>query len=512
MLNLTSFLDASAFREGTKTAVIHEGRHYSFAQLRGLANRVAQGLRARGFHPGDRIAVCCCNRPGFLALYFGALRIGAELVILGTTLKARDVEFRLRDSGAKAFFVQDGYGDAEFARMAIEGALAVRQDMPIWIIPSSPLAASPLSDFPALSDLMAMGAGYCASHLYGADDMALVMYTSGSTGRAKGVVLTHANLVSLALVNQAMAPREDTAVRLIATPFFHIPGQMAGLLVPIMNGETIVLLDRFDPERVWHAMEAEGANFFFQMPIYYKRMLENAGAANLGKIARSLRLCVVGGANFPVEWAEEFHDRVGAEMRPCYGMTEVSSTVSWNWQSDPWRPDCMGRVVPGVEVELRDPLGDTAPDGEVGEVWVRSPGNMLGYLNMPELTAKVLQRGWYGTGDLGRMEPDGSLMVIGRADDRIHRGEEQIYPAEVENLLMGHPLVRQAAVVAVPDTRLGEEAKTCVVLERHADFPEPQLLNWLSRELPLGKCPGLVEYHDSLPMTDTGKVARHLLV
>ena len=221
---------------------------------------------------------------------------------------------------------------------------------------------------------------------------------------------------------------------------------------------------------------------------------------------------MVGGANFPVEWAEEFHDRVGAEMRPCYGMTEVSSSVSWNWTSDPWRPDCMGRVVPGVEVELRGAEGDTVRDGEVGEIWVRSPGNMLGYLNMPALTAKVLQKGWYGTGDLGRMEPDGNLMVMGRADDRIHRGEEQIYPAEVENVLMSHPLVRQAAVVAVPDPYLGEEAKTFVVLERSAEFPERRLLDWLGRELPLGKCPGLVEYHESLPMTDTGKVARHLLV
>ena len=283
MLNLTSFLDASACRAPGKTAVIHEGKRYSYAGLRTLADKVARGLRAQGFSPGDRIAVCCCNRPGFLALYFGALRIGAELVVLGTTLKSRDVEFRLRDSGAKAFFVQDGYGDAEFARMAVEGAMAVRQDMPIWVMPSGPMDASPLPDFPALSDLMTAGEGPCPSHLYGADDPVLIMYTSGSTGRAKGAVLTHRNLVSLALINQAMAPREDTAVRLIATPFFHIPGQMAGLLVPIMNGETIVLIDRFDPEQVWRAMEAEGANFFFQMPIYYKRMLENTRGRKPGK-------------------------------------------------------------------------------------------------------------------------------------------------------------------------------------------------------------------------------------
>jgi acyl-CoA synthetase (AMP-forming)/AMP-acid ligase II len=175
------------------------------------------------------------------------------------------------------------------------------------------------------------------------------------------------------------------------------------------------------------------------------------------------------------------------------------------------RATTVGPVVPGVEVVLEDEAGRRAAPGGQGEILVRGPGVMQRYLNLPEVTARALRGGWLRTGDIGRFDEAGRLDILGRADDKILRGEEHIYPAEVEAVLKGHPAVAEAAVIGVADDYLGQEAKTFVVLRHGCSLAAGELLGWLARELPEGKCPGLVEFKPALPLTATGKVARHLL-
>lgn len=511
MLNVAFYLDATAVRAPHARALVFDGKHYSYAQVLRQANQVANGLRAEGFGPGSRIALACSNRPGFLAAYYGILKIGALAVVLSTTLRERDILFQLKDSGAEALLTFDGRGDRAYADQALPAAAAAPLCEKVWIIPAEITAASTVAGYPALSDLMAGQSGSSRTHAYADDETSILLYTSGSTGRPKGVELSQRNLCAMVMINRRLAPREATAVRLVSTPLFHVMGQVCGLNLAVRNAETMVLVDRFDPALIWRLMIEESVTYFVHMPIFYQYMMERSDAVDTMAVRRNLRLCATGGAPLQPGLSEAFKDRFGLEIVPGYGLTEVTSIVAWGGAGSLPRSTTVGSVVPGVEVRLQDRGTATAAPGAQGEILVRSPGVMKRYLNLPQETKERLRGGWFRTGDIGRFDESGRLDVLGRVDDKILRGEEHIYPAEVEAVLKAHPAVREAAVIGVPDAYLGQEAKTFVVLREGRSLPAQDLLGWLARELPDGKCPGMIEFQASLPLTETGKIARHLL-
>src|SRR3546814_344909 len=201
MANVASFLDATAARQPDGKALVHAARSYSFAALRSMADGVARGLVAEGYGPGSRIALACANRPGFIAAYYGILKLGGLAVVLSTTLRERDIRFQLEDSGAEALLTFDGRGDTAYADQALAAAAAVPGCKHCWIIPAAPEAPSTVAGYPSLGDLMDRGAGRAATYDYGADETAVLLYTSGTTGRPKGVELTQANLVALTRIN-----------------------------------------------------------------------------------------------------------------------------------------------------------------------------------------------------------------------------------------------------------------------------------------------------------------------
>ncbi|WP_193369937.1 class I adenylate-forming enzyme family protein [Pelagibius marinus] len=523
MLNVAFFLDGTAARQPHAKALVYEGHSFDFAQIRVLANQVANGLRAAGYGPGSRIALACGNRPGFLAAYYGILKIGGLAVVLSTTLRERDIRFQLEDSGAEALLTYDGPGRAGGGNDFGEGALAAAEAAPAcrqaWVIPADITAASPLAGAPALRDLMAGQPDAARTHGYAADDTAVLLYTSGSTGRPKGVELTQVNLLAMTRINQALAPRASTRVRLISTPLFHVMGQVCGLNLAMLNGETLVLVEGFDPALIWRLIVEQHVSYFVHMPIYYQYLMERADGVDTAAVRSCLRLCATGGAPLQAGLSEAFAERFGLPIVPGYGLTEASSIVAWGGTRDGGsvlsgrglRPTTVGPAVPGVEVALEADGALSALPGAQGEILLRGPGVMKGYLNLPEVTARTLRGGWLRTGDIGRFDEAGRLDILGRADDKILRGEEHIYPAEVEAVLKAHPAVAEAAVIGVPDDYLGQEAKTFVVLRDGCSLAAEDLLGWLARELPDGKCPGLVEFQAALPLTPTGKVARHLL-
>ncbi len=514
MANVAFFLDATAARQPGGRAVVHDGRSHSFAEVQAMANRVANGLKAAGYGPGSRIALACGNRPGFVAAYYGIFKIGGLAVVLSTTLRERDIRFQLEDAGAEALLTYDG-GERAYAEAALAAAAAVPACEKLWIVPAEIAAPSTVPGVPSLGDLMDGRADRAPTHDYASGETAVLLYTSGSTGRPKGVELTQENLVAMTRINRALAPARETRVRLISTPLYHVMGQVCGLNLAMLNGETLVLAEGFDPQRIWRLITGEGATYFVHMPIYYRYLLEHAEAVDAAAVRRSLRLCATGGAPLPAGLSAAFAERFGVPIVPGYGLTEASSIVAWGG-GDRGRPGLaptvVGRVVPGVEVVLEQGGRRSAAAGAEGEILLRGPGVMKGYLNLPDATARALDGGWLRSGDLGRFDAQGRLEILGRADDKILRGEEHIYPAEVESVLKAHPAVAEAAVVGVPDAYLGQEAKTFVVLRQGCALAGGELLDWLSRELPDGKCPGQVEFLAALPMTATGKIARHRLV
>ncbi|MDJ0894491.1 MAG: class I adenylate-forming enzyme family protein [Alphaproteobacteria bacterium] len=510
MFNTAHLLDAAARRCPNETAIVHDERRYSYAAVADLVNRAANGLRGAGFGSGDVIALVAPNRPGFVVAYYAILKIGAVAAVLSTGLKRRDLSAELSDCRARAVLAFDGFGDTQFITMAGEVCAALDHVQRLWVIPSDPLAPSPLSEVSALSDLMADQPARCATESPAGDATAELIFTSGSTGRNKGVEITHANLAAMTQINLAITSRAQTRVRLTVSPLFHIMGQTFGLNLAVLCGETMVLVDSFDPELVVRRIVEHQATHLVAMPIYYRKLMDLPDGALDPRFAESLKICGTGGGPLPGAWADEFFARFGLSLTPGYGLTEAGGIVSWHRPADPIKTETVGRPVPGVDVRVKADDGRlVAPDAldpAEGEIVLRSPGLMKGYLDRPEATAAAFHAGWLKTGDIGAFDDDGYLHIRGRISGRIIRGHEHIYPAEIETALAGHPKVQAAAAIAVPHEVLGQDIKTIVVLKDGAEIAVPELQSWLEAELPEGKAPGVIEFRDALPHTEYGKI------
>jgi long-chain acyl-CoA synthetase len=519
MPNAATYLEATAQRSPDATAVIFRDRHFTYRQIDGWASQIAHGLTAEGFGPGSKIALCCSNRPGFLAAYFGILKIGGTVVNLLWSLKARDFTDLLLDSGAEAIFGFDAYGDTDVASEILEGMKGAPGCRKLWLIPADPEGPSPVRGHPAIGDLMRGRATRFESHPIPPEDTMLVVYTSGSTGRQKGIEISARAIGEILLLTVPLFEVEHCRVRLAMFTLECMMAQLFLLLQPVFLGHATVLLecegadtmfDEEDPQQIWRSILDHGVTFVIAMPAVYRWLLDNSG--NLAKQHVPLKLCITGGAPISDGWVEEFKERLGVQLHPGYGASETCAALAWTWPHEGYRAGSVGRPIPGIEMKIVDGNLRSLPAGEKGHLVLRTPALMTGYLNMPELTAQTIQDGWYHTRDLASFDADGYLRIYGRMDSRITRGVEHIEPALVESLLLTHPAVAQAVVVPVPHEKLGHEAKTFVTVRDDADITETELLDWLNRELPLGQCPGLLEIRDSLPMTNMGKVARHMLV
>ncbi len=519
MPNAAVYLDSTAQRTPDATAVIFRDQPYSYRAIHRMANQVAAGLEAEGFGPGSRIALCCNNRPGFLAAYFGILKIGATVVNLLWSLRAKEFAELLVDSGADAFLCFDNYRDIDVATEAIAAMRDAPKCRRLWIIPADPEAPSTVRGRPSIGDLMRGRPAQYETRAFRPEDTMLVVYTSGSTGRQKGIELSARAIGEIILLTVPLFEIEHCRVRLCMFTLECIMAQLFLLLQPVFLGQTVVLLecegastmfDEQDPQQIWRAILDHQVTFIIAMPAVYRWLLDNS--PNLAKQYVPLKLCITGGAPISDGWVEEFRDRLGVQLYPGYGASEACAALAWTWPHQGYRPGSVGRPIPGVEMKIVDGDLRELPNGAKGHLILRSPALMTGYLNMPELTAATLQDGWYHTRDLASFDADGYLRIYGRMDNRITRGIEHIEPALVESLLLSHPAIAQAVVVAVPHRTLGQEAKSVVTVKEDADISEAELLAWLNENLPLGQCPGLLEIRASMPMTNMGKVARHMLV
>ena len=499
MINIASLLEVSARRCPEATAVIYRDRRTSYRQIDRLANRVANGLSARGIGPGSRVALCSHNRVGQPAAYFGILKTGATLVSLNTYSSQRDLEQGLRQSKADALLCFDRYDDIDMAERAAEAVERSETCDDLWLIPPDPESKGGLHGLKTIADLMEDSSDQFRARAVGVDDVAVIAFTSGTSGKRKGVETRHRNLAAITLLTGQLADPNDCRVRVVENSLDCLMGQIFTLISPLSMGHAVVLLETDDFDVVLDETERWGGTYMANAPFFYRQLLDAALARGRRTAGRSLKLCVTGGVGLPETLSAEFEEVFGVPLLTGYGASETTTAISWSCPGEATVPGSVGRPIPGVDVRIVGPDGGDLADGESGEIWVQSPGNMKGYLDMPEETSRVLVDGWYRTGDLGLLDERGVLTVFGRMDSKIIGRVDHIDPVEVEQILLEHPAVAEAQVVARPHPQVGQEAHTFVVLNRGFKADGDALIGWLQRQLPVGKAPDSLEFVQALP-------------
>ena len=526
MLNLAAILEQHTRRKPDAEALVCGDRRMTYAQLNGWANQIANGLAASGIRRGDHVALLCPNLPYFPAVYFGILKTGATVVPLNVLLKPREIAYHLRDSDAKALFCFQGTPELPMAEAA-KAAVAVVPSCKQLIVlphPTAPQAAGVLDADPG-PDVVTI-AQYvggqpptfdtCATS---PEDTAVILYTSGTTGQPKGAELTHLNMTMNGMISAELCAgssdehgRHATAITL---PLFHATAQTAQMLAYLHLGGTLVLLPRFDPAVLLGVMAAERITHWVGVPTMYWTLLRHA-KESMSKAASSaealgLRLAVSGGAPMPVELMKDFEQTFGVRIIEGYGLSETAPVATFNHLDRPSKPGTVGQPLFAVDIMIVNDQDEPVETGQPGEVVIRGHNVMKGYYKRPEETAQAMRNGWFHTGDIGVLDPDGYLSIVDRKKDMILRGGFNVYPRELEEVMLTHPAISMVAVIGVPDERLGEEVKAFVVKKPDAEVTEDELRSWCKDQFASYKYPRLIEFRTELPTSATGKILKREL-
>ncbi|MFE3390067.1 long-chain-fatty-acid--CoA ligase [Streptomyces anulatus] len=515
MLNLSVVLEDSARRHPGRDALVIDGERLTYAQLNARANQVANLLVSRGVRPGDTVALSCPNVPAFPIVYYGILKAGGVVVPLNVLFKAREIAYHLTDSGARAYFCFEGTDDLPIGAYGHDGFDAVAGCREMFLITATPDAASPLTGVHTLTDALRDQPDVFETSVRGPDDTAVILYTSGTTGKPKGAELSHANMVLNALTANRLfdsgPARHDTY--LVTLPLFHSFGQTVTMNAGVSVGATLVLMPRFDAPTALRLMIDEQVTVFAGVPTMYWGLLGALGhGVDAARLARNLRLAVSGGAALSVEIRTRFAERFGVQILEGYGLSETSPLALFSDPERDPRPGSIGIPVWGIEARLVDEHGNTVTGADrIGELALRGHNIMKGYHDRPGATAEVLRDGWLRTGDLARTDEDGFYYIVDRVKDLIIRGGYNVYPREIEEVLMSHDAVSLAAVIGVPDARHGEEIKAFVIREPDARITEAALVAWCKEQMANYKYPRSITFTATLPMTATGKILKREL-
>lgn len=501
-MNLAETLRDSAARSGDTTAVRTATGTVSYQDLDGRVDQAAAAMRSAGVMPGDRVALLLGNTADFVVSCYGAWRAGAVVVPVNVTLTPGEVAHVLTDAGASLVIVGAAYHRSV---AALRGQLPdVRQVVVVGDAPTSDLG---MVSWQAFLDRRA---DPDVAVPRTADDLALLAYTSGTTGEPRGAMLTHGQLRA----NQEQMAATPIALRdgdvvLCVLPLFHIYALNVGMGLALATGATLLLLERFDPVGVLEEIERHRATVVLGAPPMYVAWA-NLPAASEHDLS-SIRFAVSGAAALPPPVLAAMREQVGIVVWEGYGLTEAGPAVTTNALLPEPVAGCVGVPLPDVDVRITDPAGGPAEEGEPGLVQVRSPAVFAGYWNDPASTAAVLREdGWLDTGDIGYLD-GGRLFLVDRAKDLIIVSGFNVYPREVEEALLRHPGIVQAAAVGVPHPYTGEAVKAVVVPAPDADLTADDVIAHAEAHLARFKCPSSVEFVEALPVLPTGKVRRRFL-
>ncbi|MFC0531566.1 long-chain-fatty-acid--CoA ligase [Phytohabitans kaempferiae] len=514
MTNLATLLESAATNYPDRTAIVAGVRRWSYRQLDEEANRVANLLTAHGIGRDDKVAVTAPNIPEFTAIYFGILKVGGVVVPLNILFKGREYAYHLREADVRVFFAFESGGEVPMGAEARAGFEQVEGCRHFFSVSPGRTDDVPDDDFhvavgslPRTFDSAAMAD----------DDSAVILFTSGTTGQPKGAELRHDSLRLNALAARdlynADPDRPDTY--LCVLPLFHSFGQTAIQNAAAGFGGTVVLMPRFEPRAALQLLVDEGVTVFGGVPTMYWALLaeleaHNDASVDVEAIAGRLRVAISGGAALPGQIHRAFKEKIGVTIIEGYGLSETSPGAAFSpWGASP-RIGSIGKPIPGVEMKLVNPDWTDVAEGPeaIGEIAIRGYNVMKGYYKRPAETAEVLKDGWFRTGDLGRKDSDGYYYIVDRLKDMVIRGGFNVYPREIEEVLITHPAVSLVAVVGVPHPSHGEEIKAVVVKNPGDQTSEEELIVWSKGQLAAYKYPRIVEFRDSLPTTSTGKILK----
>ncbi|HEX2317326.1 MAG TPA: long-chain fatty acid--CoA ligase [Thermomonospora sp.] len=513
MLNLSVLLEDAARETPDRDAVVFGDMRLSYSFIDGVANQVANLLVSRGIRPGDKVAISSPNLPYFPMVYFGALKAGAVVVPLNVLLKPREIAYHLADSEAKAYFCFQGTPELPLGEMGWAGFQETPGCEHFFLLPAGlDVTESPIEGAELFWAALGGQPNTFETVVTAPTDTAVVLYTSGTTGQPKGAELSHSNLLTNAMVSDTLFYRTLHDTFLVTLPLFHIFGQTCVMNVGLYRRATLVLVPRFEVKAAVQLMVKEKVNMFAGVPtMWWSLLTDDTSPEDVAAIRDNLRVAVSGGSALPMEVLKGVKEKFGIDILEGYGLSETSPVASFNRPDRPTKAGSIGLPIWGVEMRLIDEDWKTIEGEGPGEIAIRGPNVMKGYYKRPEATAEAIRDGWFRTGDVARRDEDGYYYIIDRSKDMIIRGGFNVYPREIEEVLMTHPQVSLAAVVGVPHESHGEEIKAYVIRTPDATITEEELVAWGKEQFANYKYPRVVEFRDALPMTATGKILKREL-
>ncbi|MGD6957346.1 o-succinylbenzoate--CoA ligase [Rossellomorea aquimaris] len=494
--NVGEWLQNRSYLMGGKEAFVGKKGRYTFQQMNDRANQFAQYLKVQGMNQGDRVALICKNHEDFVAAFFGAAKIGVITVPINWRLQAKETAYILNDCGARVIVYDD-----TFSKVIEE----IKSDSLAELFICS--GKSPLD--PSFDEVLNTSSSIEPAYSSHSEDAILIMYTSGTTGKPKGAVLTHSNLFasSIGLTHTVDWWEQDRF--LSVAPFFHIGG-ISPIIANLHTGCTTVLMEYFDPVKVWQTIEEERITTMMSVPAMLGAMLKTLKHANTDY--STLRNITCGASPVPLNMINACKS-LRISVQQVYGITEYTGAVTfWKESLNPAKNDSMGKPVMHGGIKIVDLHSDEElPAGEDGEILCSGPQVFKGYWQNDEETAKVLQHGWYRSGDIGRLDEEGFLYVVDRLKDMIISGGENIYSAEVEEALSNHDEIIESAVVGMPDARWGEIPCAYVVKVTESDLTEKGIIEHCKAQLATYKVPRKVVFVDQLPRNAVGKILKTVL-
>lgn len=513
----------AAARGNDDIHIVYGDRRIGFADFVAAGNSVSGALRDLGIGRGDRVAVLAANNPEWVFTFWGTVNLGGILVGLNGWWKADEIAYGLADSGARVLVADR----ARLLRIA-DRLTELTELEAIFVIDADPAAVGDDPRLRPFAELLGGPTPELPADPIDEDDPAVIFYTSGTTGRPKGAVSTHRSMIAnvqntmynaVAGVLQGgvnvLPQGGGQTASLLTSPLFHVSGCHSGVVVALLAGIKVVMVEgKFEPEKAMRLIETEKISVWATVPTMVWRVVEHPDRHEYD--LSSITTIAYGGSPSAAELQRRVQETFPhvRTLGNAYGLTESSSVATViSGQEFLDRPESVGRAMPVVDIRIAGADGEEVPAGSLGEVWIKGPIIMPGYWNKPDATAEVLDdNGWLHSGDIGYVDAEGYVYITDRAKDMIIRGGENVYCVEIENRLIEHPGIAEAAIVGVPHTTLGEEVKAVVRAEPGTTITEPEVRAWVAEALADFKVPSYVDIvSEPLPRNASGKLLKNVL-